>query len=85
MVVEVGERLVSPTKEGERVVEVGVFGLGLCSGEATWLVRWNYYNQPIIIIIIIIIMIMAGKDELFYQPIIIILTPRICDSSSSSS
>ena len=61
LVVEVGERLVSPTKEGERVVEVGVFGLGLCSGEATWLVRWNYYNQPIIIIIIII---MAGKDEL---------------------
>ena len=58
LVVEVGERLVSPTKEGERVVEVGVFGLGLCSGEATWLVRWNYYNQPIIIIII-----MAGKDE----------------------
>ena len=39
LVVEDGERLVSPTKEGERVVEVGVFGLGLCSGEATWLVR----------------------------------------------
>ena len=28
-------------EEGERVVEVvGVLGLGLCSGEATWLVRW---------------------------------------------
>ena len=28
-------------EEGERVVEVvGVLGLGVCSGEATWLVRW---------------------------------------------
>lgn len=28
-------------EEGERVAEVvGVLGLGLCSGEATWLVRW---------------------------------------------